>query len=341
MKLYFCTLFDSYYLSRGLVLYHSLKEHCDCFQLYVYTFDSKSYQSLRELNLENAVIIDLADFETQELLKVKPYRTSAEYCWTCSASTIWYTISQYNLDHCTYLDADIYFFSSPQSIIDEIGSSSIALAPHNFSSGLKKNVVYGKYCVHFNYFKNDSIGLAALKWWKDECIKWCYAKWENGKYGDQKYLDFIEEKFSNVHIIRNLGAGVAPWNQNSFKFSFEGDKILVKDKKSKESNQLVFYHYQSLKFKVKDETLIINPHFLRIQDFVTKYVYTPYVVNLLIYSELTGYRKFIYNKISYNNGYHKVLFMIIKTFFKKSSIIRDLYTMYFRTKYNRPRGMKS
>ena len=46
----FCTLFDSYYLDKGLALYHSLCKATDDFDLYVFCFDEKSYEILTEKN---------------------------------------------------------------------------------------------------------------------------------------------------------------------------------------------------------------------------------------------------------------------------------------------------
>ena len=42
----FCTLFDSYYLDKGLALYLSLKKVCDNFRLYVFCFDDVAFQIL-------------------------------------------------------------------------------------------------------------------------------------------------------------------------------------------------------------------------------------------------------------------------------------------------------
>jgi len=38
----FCTIFDSEYLLKGLVMYRSLEENCDDFHLYIFLFDEKS-----------------------------------------------------------------------------------------------------------------------------------------------------------------------------------------------------------------------------------------------------------------------------------------------------------
>ena len=48
----FCTLFDSYYLDKGLTLYHSLKKVSDQFKLYIFCFDDSSYEVLKDLKLK-------------------------------------------------------------------------------------------------------------------------------------------------------------------------------------------------------------------------------------------------------------------------------------------------
>ena len=98
MKYNFCTLFDSYYLTRGLVLYESLLKNCNDFHLYIFAFDSKTFEILKKKNLEYVTVIPLSEFEDEDLLQVKSTRTIAEYCWTSTASTIRYSIINYKLD---------------------------------------------------------------------------------------------------------------------------------------------------------------------------------------------------------------------------------------------------
>ena len=79
----FCTLFDVNYLTRGVILYESLKNSVrGDFKLYVLTLDNESLKILNKLNLEFLIPIRLRDFENRELLSIKSERTATEYCWT-------------------------------------------------------------------------------------------------------------------------------------------------------------------------------------------------------------------------------------------------------------------
>src|ERR1039457_4932072 len=145
MKFSFCTLFDSNYITRGLAMYESLFKHCPEFHLYILTFDSIATTILIKLNLPNVTIVTQTEFEDQELLSVKSTRTNAEYCWTCTPSVIRYCILKYNLDACTYLDADLFFYNNPKVLIDEMGAASVLITEHRYTSEYDQSAVSGKY----------------------------------------------------------------------------------------------------------------------------------------------------------------------------------------------------
>lgn len=267
----FCTLFDSYYIHKGIATYISLEKVTDDFHLYIMAFDRDCYNKLKSLGFKNMTIEFLDDFETPELLNVKPTRNKAEYCWTCGPSVIWHFMHRYNLHDITYIDADLFFISSPQILIDEIGGASIGLTEHN-------NVdpsISGRFCVQFNYFKNDKVGNAALEWWRDSCIDWCYSRYEDGKFGDQRYLDSVPDKFPNVHIIKNRGAGIASWNFARYKYfdrNLEFNGV---------SDPFVFYHMHGVKTDIVDDKLIIYSVNAYLSQQVLTLFYEPYA-HLLI-----------------------------------------------------------
>jgi hypothetical protein len=246
-------LFDTHYFSRGLALYYSLEKNCPDFHIYIFAFDQASDDLLKKMNLSKATIISLKEFEDDELLKVKSTRSIAEYCWTCTSSTILYVLEKYNVESCTYLDADLFFYSSPQPIFEEMGSSSILITEHRYSPQYNKQLKAGKYCVQFVTFKNDTNGLTALKWWRDRCIEWCYARYEDGKFGDQLYLEDWTERFKGVHVLQHLGGGLAAWNIQQYTFEEINGKIIGKETLTERKFDAIFYHFHYLKFFTNNE----------------------------------------------------------------------------------------
>lgn len=244
---YFCTLFDSGYSSRGLALIESLNLVTTNFKIFVLAFDQNIYDILIKLNLQNVVAISLKDFEDQELLKVKSTRSRGEYCWTCTPSIIKYCLEKFNLPNCTYLDADLYFFSDPAPLFQEMGSSSVLITEHRYTQKYDQTEKSGKYCVQFMTFKNNEEGRRVLNWWRERCVEWCYSKVEDGKFGDQKYLDDWTTRFTGVHVLRHLGGGVAPWNLQQYHFQDVCKQIVLTEKISEQKYPLVFFHFHALK----------------------------------------------------------------------------------------------
>lgn len=274
----FCTLFNTNYLARGIALYYSLESVCRDFHLYIFAFDDATHNVLNKLNLKHATIISLKEFEDRELLSVKSDRTIAEYCWTATPATIYYVIKNYNVESCTYLDADVYFYLSPKVIFDELGDNSILITEHRYSPEHKKEIkISGKYCVQFITFKNDKYGMEALTWWKNQCIIWCYDRHEGGKFGDQMYLDDWTTRFEKVHVLQHLGGGLAGWNISQYDFFRSKGNLYGIEKKSKVQFDVVFYHFHYLKF-FSNGKMDLGPRI--ISNEVKEIFYKPYLKEL-------------------------------------------------------------
>lgn len=258
-------------------MYRSLKKHCSSFHLYIFAFDSVAENLLKDMDLEDTTIVSLKEFEDEELLRVKPTRTKGEYCWTCSGSTILYCIEKYNLDHCTYIDADLYFFSDPSVLIEEMEDKDILITEHRFTKKYDCAKENGKYCVQFVTVKNTDNGLNILRWWRNACIDWCYARMEDGKFGDQKYLDDWTERFNNVHVLQHLGGGVAPWNMQQYTFFSQDGEIKGKETASGKTFNLIFFHFHNFHSYKKGRTRELTPYKYKMPRSVKKLVYNEYV----------------------------------------------------------------
>jgi len=268
----FCTLFNTNYLAKGLALHQSLVDTCPAFHLYIFAFDDNCYQILTNKDLPNATIIPLSDFENADLQHVKKNRSIAEYCWTCTPFTIKHCIDQYQLDSCTYIDADIYFYNDPSVLFKEMGNASVLITPHNYHPLYDQSAVAGIYCVQFITFKNTNDGMKVLNWWAQACLTWCYQRYEDGKMGDQKYLDSWPYIFNGVHICRNIGAGLAPWNLLNYHLSDSGKQLMVND------TPLIFYHFHDLQY-LSNNTWYIGGY--EVPEVSLTALYQPYIKTLL------------------------------------------------------------
>ena len=278
----FCTLFDSYYLDKGIALYKSIEKVTQDFTLYIFCFDDKAYDILNQFQFTHAVILHHTCFETEELLEKKRERSKAEYCWTCTPVIIDYVLRHYDVDSCTYLDSDLYFYHNPQILFDEIieAQADVTIVEHRFKDnayGRKLEERNGKYCVEFNYFKNSEKAHKVLNWWKEKCFEWCYDIPEPERMGDQKYLNQFIRLFEGVHELQHLGGGVAPWNLEQYSIvKIDGADIYMKTHKNEEF-PLVFYHFQNIRYmpgrrvNIKSQT----------KNKKLKYaIYIPYLIEL-------------------------------------------------------------
>ena len=121
-----------------------------------------------------------------------------------------------------------------------MGDASVLITPHNYAAEYSHLEVSGIYCVQFVTFRRDKWGTTALDWWRDRCIEWCFGRLEDGKFGDQKYLDDWPERFEGVHVLRHPGAGLAPWSATRFVVRDGPDGVTV------DGVPLVFFHFHQV-----------------------------------------------------------------------------------------------
>ncbi|EKD78350.1 MAG: hypothetical protein ACD_41C00364G0002 [uncultured bacterium] len=264
----FCTLFDKNYATRGLALHASLLRQAGDFTLWILCMDDIVYDILTKLKLEQVELIRLSALEDDELRQVKTTRTAVEYCWTLTPSLPLYVLTQHpELDHVTYLDADTYFFSSPQPLYDEWKNQSILIVSHNYAPRFNYKVAEsGIYNVEFLIFRNDAAGLACLRWWRERCNEWCYFRLEDGKLGDQMYLNDWPTRFQHVVVAQHLVGGVAPWNIERFSFHQANNQIMI------DNLPVIFFHYHAFKL-----------YSTNAYDPLVGYYYCPALIRRLIY----------------------------------------------------------
>ena len=243
--------------------------------MFVVCHDEISRVILSQLQLPNVVIVPMHSVEERDdpLLQAKSNRTQVEYYWTATPTIIlWLLANNPEVDVLTYLDADLYFFSSPDPIFAELGQGSVLIHEHRFPNRLLHLEKHGKFNVGLLSFRNNQSGLAVLCWWRQRCLEWCHGYVDGEKYGDQAYLDRWPEQFSEVVVLKHPGAGLAPWNHENYEMTRNSDGILRVD-----GLPVVFYHFHSFAY-VSPEIVIPTIHkdyFLSIE--ILRLVFLPYV----------------------------------------------------------------
>ncbi|MDH4242065.1 MAG: hypothetical protein OEW48_21090, partial [Phycisphaerae bacterium] len=131
---------------------------------------------------------------------------------------------------------------------------------------------FGIYNVGWVSFRRDEAGLTCLARWREQCLDWCYARYEADRFGDQKYLDRWPAIYSNVAVVQHKGANLAPWNVSNYRLYHDGSGVWV------ENEPLIFYHFHYLK---QVHAWVYNPGLAEYKTplggILRSHVYVPYI----------------------------------------------------------------
>ncbi len=249
--LHFATIFDSNYLPQAESMIDSLMSNTLKSMVYIIALDEKVIEYY--YNRDGVICIPLNDLEDSfsELQALKKSRSYIEYIFTLSPFIPLYILNKYpEIDIITTLDADLYFFSDPTTLFQEMGEHSVMISPHRFGLNHAYLERYGKFNVSFQSFRNDNRAMICLNKWRNECITYVSDFLYEGKYAEQKYLNTWCEELEGVYVIKNKGACVAPWNIQNWAIELVDKNIFYGDSK------LIFFHFHG--FRINDENTIYS-----------------------------------------------------------------------------------
>ena len=281
MMEHYVTLFDSLFLPQGLALHMSMERHVNNYILWIICVDDQVHEDLSKLNLANVNLLRLSKLETPELLTVKPSRTKVEYCWTLTPFAPRFVFEADSTAHrVTYIDADLWFRKNPAPIFREFDASrkQVLITDHAYAPEYDNSALSGQYCVQFVTFSREG-GEVVRKFWEDCCIDWCYARTEEGKFGDQKYLDDWPQRFSEfVHVLINKELMLAPWNATRYPY---GNSVL--------------WHFHALRIisNPSEKLSVVNGDYF-LPKCTLDNVYQPYLEDLRVIAESLAKKGIVY-----------------------------------------------
>lgn len=303
----YCTFFDVGYLSRGIAMIRSLRENGDDSIVYLLALDEATRTYFDDFPMENVQLLMIEDIEefSPELFAVKNDRTRMEYYFTTTPQLFRYIFNREQKPGqvVTYLDADLYFYSSPSAIFTTLGNKSVGITEHRYSQSFEKKLSkYGRFNAGFVCFRNDSLGNRVLDWWAARALEWCTDVPTEGKYANQGYLNTFPE-FQGVQILENAGINLAPWNTASHDIQSGPTGPVTAD-----GDELVFFHFHGVR---KVNSYYVTSQLIygySLTNVLREQVYAPYVKKLnSIESELEQNKAPVPEIKKRGNGLHGLL----------------------------------
>ncbi|OLS34755.1 glycosyltransferase [Bacillus sp. MRMR6] len=250
----FCLVLTKTRLYQGLALIQSLnKVMGEDYCIFIHCIDHESFTFFKKNKPKNCHVVPEKKFP-KEILLLRKERQIHEYCWTMKPVLCEYILKKYrNVKRVTYLDSDLYFWENPRQIFENQPDCSVLLSIEekylpNLNTAVLRNRIKmtGLYNSGFISFKQDEMGLKAVKWWKEKCLETCKISTKEGLFGDQKYLDELPALFQKVCAIKTAGVNVGPWNYLKYQFSTHNDMIFI------DHHLLIFYHFSGIRVTAKD-----------------------------------------------------------------------------------------
>jgi len=243
--------------------------------LHVLAMDNPTTEYLSRLRLPGMTVVPLEELESEcpQLKAVKAGRTTLEYYYTCTPVWIRFVLTRRrDIQALTYLDADLFFFSSPMPLLKALDSVSILLTPLRHPPELKfADQLYGRFNVGFIGLRNDDVANQCVARWEAQCLEWCYDRVEDGRFADQKYLDEWPERYHQIGVISHPGANVAFWNWKHLRIRSDNGLVTV------DEQPLIFCHFSRVVRIARRAFAVTFDHPFRTPSQVRKLCFDPYL----------------------------------------------------------------
>src|SRR3989344_2394733 len=244
MATHLCTVFDKNYVVRALALYNSVSKFDPETNFWFLCLDTESKELVDMLGLNNVKIKTVEDIGDSELAGVKEGRTIGEFAFTSKSCLLNYVVANTQTgDMVVFADSDILCYSSMKNFFGKmVDNYNIAVTPHRFGENKKyMEQRVGKYNAGMLFFINSEESRKCIGEWRNQCIDWCYLRYEDGKLGDQMYLAEWPTKYKGVLEVADKGINLGSWNIANYKITENENGVWI------DNEPLICYHFHGLK----------------------------------------------------------------------------------------------
>lgn len=252
------------YIGLATILGDSIKKNTSNMDFYIIVADEFDNN---EDNQEDYIFIarNILGFKDEDWKELAFKYNLTEFCTFLKPFSFAYLFSQYQYRKICYFDPDIYFFGSPKNIYDHLNNCEILLTPHKLYLNKDENDFSLEDEIRFTgIFNFGFVGLKEgehtrcfLEWWSSRLKNKCFIDHNSFMFTDQKWGDFLPACFSPdiLHISRNLGWNVAPWNFHERKILFANGRFYVSLRDREMSrvhneDELIFVHFSGYDYQL-------------------------------------------------------------------------------------------
>jgi putative methyltransferase (TIGR04325 family) len=278
MKHAYCTYFDHNYLSRGLLMLQSLRSVDAETPIFVLALSDLAATVLRDCAPPGVVVMTLSRLEAEfpELLALKQERAGIDYVFTVKPFLTLHFFAESGAETLMYVDSDVHFYADPRAALDRLGAASIAITAHRFSADRLDLVKYGGFNSGWVVFRRDAEGMACLRQWADDCLAWCHDRVEDGRFGDQGFLDAWPERYPALAVVEHKGVNLAVWNVDNYTLDERDGQVTV------DGEPLIFYHFHGIRLQPDGSLAIWWPERHGTAGTLLRHLlYAPYVARLI------------------------------------------------------------
>ena len=271
----YATHCDGNYITRVISLEESLRKNGDFGTLYIIAHDRATRVQIEALSLEFSRVIELSELEQQypELRVARKNRSRIEYIFCLTPFVISYVHLISGSAIVSYLDADLYFFKSPEFALEGFSEkANVSIIEHNFHPKFDFLTKYGTFNVGWMAFRMQKHGNSTLDWWKSACIESTSTTVSEKVYADQKYLNEFLSQFNETQVNIKQGLNIAPWNIENY--------LQKNICESEALSNLVFFHFSGLRIYGKIIVLGLSGYSFTPSRQVKRKVYKPYAKSL-------------------------------------------------------------
>lgn len=210
----FCCVADSQYLPFFFALVDNLRAvHAGPLEMHLLAVDAGVEPAVRaqfpELNIRVYSLREVWSDAEWDRIQARPLNLRA----LSSKPRIFLKARQNSsADAVFLLDLDIYFFRSPAHLNRAFGDGNTLFFPQ-WSDRFTWARLHG-------IFNSGMVGAKKgaepfLSWWSRACWISCELEVEQGRFGDQAFIDQALLYFKGIEIYRGLDEDIAPWNRQT------------------------------------------------------------------------------------------------------------------------------